>query len=257
MVKCRPHHPEGKARLERAFGIIEQSFLSALPGYNGGNPLKPRLKGRGKPVAPYDREPERLLEDLHLAIAQYNGTAQDGDLKGQSPKGMLEAKIERTGWRAQKIHDTDMFDLVFSREERRDVRQSMITIGHRLTPDTFALNDKAGARRKAEMIVRQRHELARREAKADATIDVQQMLSDAADLGPVHHNAPDGWTFTGLDKGGFLGAPISEEEARARQDTKERADMEEFLAACGGVKGERTAAATAGLSHAAYPACRR
>lgn len=44
---------------------------------------------------------------------------------------MLEAKIKLTGWRAQKINDPDMFDLVFSREERRDVRQSTITIGGR------------------------------------------------------------------------------------------------------------------------------
>ena len=73
-------------------------------------------------------------------------------------------------------------------------------------------------------------------------------LFDAADLDPVHHNAPDNWAFTGLDKGGFTGAPISEEEARVRQEAETRASMEEFIAACGGVKGERTAAVTAGLS---------
>ena len=43
------------------------------------------MKDSGKSIAPYDRGPERLLEDLHLAIAQYNGTAQDGDLQGRSP----------------------------------------------------------------------------------------------------------------------------------------------------------------------------
>ncbi len=269
VVKCRPHHPEGKARLEGAFGIIKKSFFSALPGYNGGNPLKPLLKGRGKPVAPYDRGPERLLEDLHLAIAQYNGTAQDGDLQGRSPKAMLEAKIALSGWRAQQINDADLFDLVFSREERRDVRQGRITIGtrsftgpvlaemigekqvsflvpwrdpdgailhfrdgviHRLAPDTCALNDRSGVHRRAEMVGLQHAELARRASKADATVDVQQMLSDAADLGPVQHNTADSWSFTALDKGSFIGGPISEEEARARQDAEWRADIEEFNA---------------------------
>ena len=268
VVKCRPHHPEGKARLEGAFGIIKKSFFSALPGYNGGNPLKPLMKGRGKPVAPYDRGPERLLEDLHLAIAQYNGTAQDGDLQGRSPKAMLEAKIALTSWRAQKIDDADLFDLVFSREARRDVRQGRITIGtrsftgpvlaemigekqapflvpwrdpdgtilhfrdgviHRLTPDTCALNDKSGVRRRAEMVGLQQEELARRASKADMTVDVQQLLSDAADLDPVQHNAPDSWSFTALDKGGFIGAPISEEEARARRDAEARTNIEELL----------------------------
>ncbi len=269
VVKCGRHHPEGKARLEGAFGVIKQGFFSALPGYNGGNPLKPLLKGRGKPVAPYDRGPERLLEDLHLAVAQYNGTAQHGDLKGHSPKGMLEAKIALTGWRAQKIDDSDLFDLVFSREERRDVRQGRITIGsqsytghvlaemigekqakflvpwrdpegsiihfrdgviHRLTPDIVALNDKAGARKKAEMVALQHEELTRRAAKADATVDVQRMLSDAADLGPVQHNAPDSWSFKSLDKAGVIAAPISEQEARERQNDEDRANMDEFIA---------------------------
>lgn len=51
VVKCRPYHPEGKARIEGAFGVITRGFISAFPGYNGGNILKPRLKSRGKAVA--------------------------------------------------------------------------------------------------------------------------------------------------------------------------------------------------------------
>ncbi|MFN4172142.1 MAG: Mu transposase C-terminal domain-containing protein [Pseudorhodobacter sp.] len=267
VVKCRPYHPEGKARIEGAFGIVSRGFLSALPGYNGGNILKPRLKSRGKPVAPYDRGPDRLIEDLHLAVAQYNGTVQQGDLAGLSPKAMLSAKAEATGWQAQRIDDPDMFDLVFSREERRALRQGTITIGnrrysgavlaklvgekkvtvlvpwrdpdgpvilfrdgviHHLTEESFALNDREGAVRKSEMVGLQKSEIARRKATA-AEVDVQKMLSDAADLGPVQHNPPANWGFNAIDKGGFLGAPISEAEARARQDEEDRADIEEYL----------------------------
>jgi hypothetical protein len=266
-VKCRPYHPEGKARIEGAFGVITRGFISALPGYNGGNILKPRLKSRGKAVAAYDRGPDRLIEDLHLAIAQYNGTVQQGDLAGLSPKAMLSAKAEATGWQAQRIDDPDMFDLVFSREERRDVRQGTIAVGkrkysgavlaeligekqvpvlvpwrdpngpiilfrdgviHHLTEETFALNDREGAVRKSGMVALQKAEIARRKATA-AEVDVQQMLSDAADLGPVQHNAPANWGFNAIDKGGFIGAPISEAEARARQDEEDRANIEEYL----------------------------
>lgn len=201
VVKCRPYHPEGKARIEGAFGGITRGFISALPGYNGGNILKPRLKSRGKAVASYDRDPDRLIEDLHLAIAQYNGTVQQGDLAGLSPKAMLSAKAEATGWQAQRIEDPDMFDLVFSREERRDVRQGTIVVGkrrysgpvlaeligekqvpvlvpwrdpngpiilfrdgviHHLTEETFALNDREGAVRKSAMVGLQKVEIARR-----------------------------------------------------------------------------------------------
>lgn len=215
VVKCRPYHPEGKARLEGAFGKIEEQFISALPGYNGGNFLKPRLQERGKLVAPYDRGPERLIEDLHLAVAQYNGTAQgrDTDLKGLSPKAMLEAKVALTAWQAQRIDPEDdvMFDLVFSREERRDIRQGTVTIGkrrycapilaemigekqvpilvphrdpngsailfrdgvvHRLEHEEFGVTDLAGAVRKSEMVGLQRAEIERRMAKADTSVDV-------------------------------------------------------------------------------------
>lgn len=131
VVKCRPYHPEGKTRIEGAFGGITRGFVNALPDYRGSNILKPRLKSRGKAVAPYGRGSDRLIEDLRLAIAQDNGTVQQGDLAGLSPKAMRSAKTEATGWQAQRIDDPDMSDPVSSREERRDVRQGTITIGKR------------------------------------------------------------------------------------------------------------------------------
>lgn len=78
------------------------------------------------------------------------------------------------------------------------------------------------------MVALQKDEIARRKATA-AEVDVQQMLSNASDLGPVQHNAPANWSFTAIDKGGFIGAPISEAEARVRQDDEDRANMEEYL----------------------------
>lgn len=99
---------------------------------------------------------------------------------------------------------------------------------HRLTCGTFALNDRGGAVRKSEMVALQKAEITRRKATA-VDVNVQQMLSDAADLGPVQHNAPANWSFTAIDKGGFIGAPISEAEARARQDAEARSLIEEYL----------------------------
>lgn len=126
VVKSRPHSPEGKGRLEGAFGILEHRFLSALPGYIAGDRMKSPTKSKGNPVNPYPHGPERLVEDILLAVAQYNGTAQEGQLGGLSPKAMLEARA--TGWTAQ-VPDADTFDLIFSREVRRDVRKGSITIG--------------------------------------------------------------------------------------------------------------------------------
>lgn len=288
VVKCRPHHPEGKARLERAFGQLEQTFISALPGYNGGNPLKPRLKARGKPVDPYTEAAGVLAADMALALAQFNGTAQQGALGDLSPKGMLEAKIAATGWRAQQIDPNDdlMFDLVFSHEEPRDVLQGSVTIGrrkytgnvltellghkhvpilvpyrdptgpvlilhegkiHRLTHDTVAMNDLGGAIRKSEMVRLQKDELARRTTSADPNVDVQELLSAAADLGPVEHNPPDTWRAGILDKGGFLTKPLTDREAQEREYEDDRAFIETFVLD----RGEGPAGATASPSCAA------
>lgn len=289
IIKCRPYHPEGKARLEGAFNVLERGFVSALPGYNGGNILKPRLAGRGKGVAPYGRGPTRLIEDLHRAVELYNGTAQQGDLAGLSPKAMLSQKAAEAGWQAQQIKPQDavMFDLVFSREERRDVRQGTVTIDgrrycapvlaemigekqvpilvpfrdptgpailfrdgviHQLTCEVFGVTDGQGALRKSQMVALQRAEIERRAAAA-AEVDVEQMLADAADLGPVEHNDPASWSFGVIDKGGFLAAPVSEAEALARHDAEVRDEINEFIALSRAGRRE-AAGATADLSRA-------
>jgi hypothetical protein len=289
VVKCRPYSPEGKGRLEGAFGILEARFISALPGYIAGDRMKSPTKSKGKPVDPYPHGPERLVEDITLAVAQFNGTAQDGQLGGLSPKAMLEAKIAASDWRAQ-VPDAETFDLVFSKEETRDVRKGGVSIGnrvysgpilaeligakqvpflvpmrnpegpilhwrdgviYRLEHETFALNDRDGARRKGEMDKLQKAEMARRTATADQDVDVQALLSASADLGPVAANPPDTWTVSTLDKAGVIGGAMTEAEAEAMDDAKARADMESILEEIRQFDGKNgPAAATAGPNSA-------
>jgi len=240
-----------------------------LPGYIAGDRMNSPTKSKGKPVDPYPHGPEQLLSDILLAVAQFNGTPQDGQLGGLSPKGMLEAKIAATGWTAQ-VPDEATFDLVFSKEVRRDVRKGSITIDnrayrgpvlaeligerqvpflvplrdpegpiiffrnnviHRLCAETFALNDRDGAKHKGTVIRLQKAEMNRRIATADSTVDVQHLLSASADMGPVACNPPDAWTFGTIDKAGVLGGPITKEEAEAAEEVRNRKELEEYLAA--------------------------
>ena len=101
VIKSRPYSPEGKGRLEGAFGILEARHLSALPGYIAGDRMNSPTKSKGRRVDPYPHRTDKLVSDIHLAVAQFNGTQQQGQLAGLSPKGMLEAKIRETGWHAQ------------------------------------------------------------------------------------------------------------------------------------------------------------
>ena len=278
VIKSRPYSPEGKGRLEGAFGILEARFLSALPGYIAGDRMNSPTKSKGKRVDPYPHGPDKLLSDIHLAVSQFNGTPQSGQLGGLSPKGMLEAKIVETGWHAQ-VPEEATFDLVFSKEVCRDVRKGAVKIDnraysgavlaeligekqvpflvpmrdpegpimcfrnniiHRLHHDSFALNDRDGAKRKGVMVRLQKDEIARRVATADQSVNVQQLLSDSADLGPVECNMPEEWTFASLDKAGVLGGPMAEEAVAEAEEARNRQEVVEYLAASGeGKRGAR------------------
>lgn len=263
VVTCPPYSPEGKGRLEGAFGILEHRHLSALPGYIAGDRMNSPTKSKGKPVDPYPHGPEQLLSDVILAVEQYNGTPQAGQLGGLSPKGMLNVKIEATGWKAQR-QDAAMFDLLFSKEVHRDVRKGSVTINnraysgevlgkltgerqvpflvpmrdpegpiiffrdnviHRLHCDMFALNDRAGAKAKGNLVKFQKAEMKRRIATADGTVDVQHLLSASAAMGPVAYNPPDAWTFGTIDKAGVLVGPITEDEAEAAEEASNRKEL--------------------------------
>jgi hypothetical protein len=76
VIKSRPYSPEGKGRLEGAFGILEARHLSALPGYIAGDRMNSPTKSKGKRIDPYPHGPDKLVSDIHLAVAQYNGTPQ-------------------------------------------------------------------------------------------------------------------------------------------------------------------------------------
>ena len=279
VVKCRPYSPEGKGALEGAFGILEKCFLSALPGYIAGDRMKSPTKSKGKRIDPYSLGVDQLVQDIALAVLQYNGTAQDGRLAGLSPKAMLDAKIEQNDWRAQ-VADEQAFDFIFSYEEERDVSKGSVTIGkraysgpvlaqlmgeknvkflvpmrdptgtilhlrgdtiHRLTCQTFGQLDRDGAKFKGDMDKGQKAEIAVRRAKGDANVNVQAMISATADLSPVAANPPDTWQMRVLDKDGILTAPRTEEEAREAEDAVHRANAEEFLALkeAGKARGQR------------------
>ncbi len=229
--------------------------------------MKSRTKSKGRPVDPYPHGLERLVADLHRAVDLYNGMAQDGRLGGLSPRARLHELIDATGWTADRPAP-DMFDLVFSREERRDVRHGHVTIGncayygdvlvgmsgekqvpilvpmrdpdgpailfrdgviHRLHPETFGQVDGQGARRQVQLAKAQKAAVARRRAGADLSIDAVELAAQAADTDPVRANPPNEWKVSVVDKTGMLSGPRSEQEARAAEDAEARAIIEDFL----------------------------
>ena len=272
IVKAKPYSPQSKGGLEGGFGILEKGFLRNLPGWIAGDRMNSPTQSKGRPVDPYPHGLERLVADLHRAVDLYNGMPQDGRLGGLSPRARLQELIDATGWAADRP-DPDMFDLVFSREERRDVRNGHVTINdrayygdvladmigerqvpilvpmrdpdgpailfrdgviHRLQPETFGQVDGHGAKRQAQLAKAQRSAVARRRAGADLSVDPMHLSAQAADLDPVRANPPNEWQVSFLDKTGKLSGPQSEEEARAAEEVEQRSILEDFLAHAGG-----------------------
>jgi hypothetical protein len=275
-VKSLPYSPEGKGRIEGAFGILEKGFLKALEGHIGGDRMKSPTKSKGKPRDPYPHGIAQFVEAFNLAVAQYNATPQSGQLRGLSPTAMLNGKIAETGWRADKP-SPEMFDLVFSKEITRDVNKGVVKIDnrpysgpvlaelvgekalpvlvplrdpegpvivfrdgviHQLTHETFGQMDGEGARKSSAMVAAQKAVMKRREGQADLTVDVPALISQSLDLSPPTANPPNNWTMVVNDKAGRLTAPRTEAEALAEEDAAARRHSEEFLALMGAGRRE-------------------
>lgn len=272
IVKAKPYSPQSKGGLEGAFDVLEDGFLRNLPGWIAGDRMNAPTKSKGRPVDAYPHGLARLLDDIHRAVDLYNGMPQEGRLGGLSPRAKLQELIDATGWAADRP-DPDMFDLVFSREERRDVRNGLVTIDnralygealvdmsgerqvpilvplrdphgpailfrdgviHRLHPESFGQVDGRGAKRQAQLAKAQKAAVAHRRDGADRATDPAQLVGQVADLDPVRANPPNEWNVSFLDKTGKLSGPRSEEEARAAEEDERRSILEDFLAHAGG-----------------------
>lgn len=151
MIKCRPYSPESKGRLEGSFQIFK-GIIKGLPGYIGGDRMKKPTQSKGRPVPPYPHGRERLIEDINRAVEIYNGTPQEGMLDGLSPWAAFQQKAVATGF-SPRHPDLEAFDLVFSREERRDVRNRRIELyGKHYYGDVLAGRDFLGARQIPVMV---------------------------------------------------------------------------------------------------------
>lgn len=151
MIKCRPYSPESKGRLEGSFQIFK-GIIKGLPGYIGGDRMKKPTQSKGKPVPPYPHGRERLIEDINRAVEIYNGTPQEGMLGGLSPWRTFQEKADATGF-SPRHPDLEAFDFVFSREEKRDVRNCRIELhGKHYYGDVLAGRDFLGARQIPVMV---------------------------------------------------------------------------------------------------------
>lgn len=283
---AKPYSPTSKGDIEGFFNILEGIF-KPLPGWIGGDRTNKKCANKGQVVQPYTRGLAALEDDIRAAVAIYNDRPQSGRLRGLSPLQALERKIARTGF-AARVPSEEAFDLIFSKPDSRTIRQGMIRFENTQwhTPDidglpngesvdilvplrkhrerifvrhggkdlgwaepgrVFEHGDRDGARRQSRLEKGRVDAVRRLKSQVDPDVSTFDMQKAAVERIAPAVPAPELWATSAIDK---TSPALSAAEREAAEDAATRELMQEFLAASGKVKGERTAAATAGLSRA-------
>jgi hypothetical protein len=142
--KARAYSPQSKGDIENLFRIL-QGIYQSWPGYIGGDRTNKKSVNKGKVVQPYTRGLAQLEADIHAMTAIYNGRLQSGRLNGLSPLEMQERKIAETEFVA-RVPDEESFDIIFSRQDVRTIRQGCINRAgnqyHAPFLDTLPMGDK-------------------------------------------------------------------------------------------------------------------
>ncbi len=134
VIRALPYNARSKV-IEPAIRVLVQQYLALIPGFMGGDRLKPLIETVGKPTEAYPGTIQALFADLERAIAVFNATPRDGR-DGRSATDLWQAAVN-AGWRPAKA-DLATLTEVMSRPLTRTVKRGAIRIGnHDYTSDSL------------------------------------------------------------------------------------------------------------------------
>lgn len=126
IINALPYNASAKP-IERWFGDFEKRYLSALPGWIGGDRMKKKQEAVGRTVAPFGTF-EEFVPAFYGMLRAYEHARQgrDSALKGQSPAGAFKAHVE-DGW-AATVMSRDEVRAACAKTETRKVTQGAISV---------------------------------------------------------------------------------------------------------------------------------
>ncbi|KQP48970.1 hypothetical protein [Methylobacterium sp. Leaf108] len=130
ITRAAPYNAAAKGILEGSFRVIEQTILSPLTGYIGGDRMKARTANLGKAPSPFDGTFDDFAHDFHELLRFYNSKRQTGDLAGRSPE-QAYAQAVADGWKRTDIDPLALMT-AFSIEATRKVVDGKINVGGEL-----------------------------------------------------------------------------------------------------------------------------
>ncbi|WP_162242031.1 Mu transposase C-terminal domain-containing protein [Methylobacterium sp. Leaf125] len=127
LIRATAYNAAAKGILEGSFRVIEQTILSAVPGYIGGDRMNSRRANLGKAPSPFNGSFDDFAHDFVGLLAFYNTKRQTGDLAGRSPE-QAYAQAVAAGWQRTDVDELALMT-AFSMEARRTVQDGKIRIG--------------------------------------------------------------------------------------------------------------------------------
>lgn len=123
VIRAKAYNASAKP-IEGIFRVLEYQFFKVIPGWIGGDRMRQKSANVGKAPMPFPGSFEELKARIQAMIGLYNESPQRGSLKGLSPHGSFRMAIA-AGWAMTEV-STDTFQLAFSEEKTRTVRQGVI-----------------------------------------------------------------------------------------------------------------------------------
>ena len=124
IVRAQPYNAPAKS-IEPAFGVIERSVLSQLPGWIGGDRMRAPTKNVGRKPEVWPGAEDEFRQAFQTALEVYETTPQhDGELGGQSPREAFAAAVDR-GWERTAI-DAEALRTIFADEHPRTVERGCV-----------------------------------------------------------------------------------------------------------------------------------
>ena len=128
--RATAYNAAAKGILEGSFRVIEQTILSAVPGYIGGDRMNSKSANLGKAPSPFDGTFDDFSHDFTGLMDFYNTKRQTGDLRGRSPE-QVYAQAVADGWRRTDVDPLALMT-AFSIEATRKVVDGKISVGGEL-----------------------------------------------------------------------------------------------------------------------------
>lgn len=124
VIRANPYNAPAKP-IEGLFSVIENTVLSMIPGWTGGDRMRSKTHNVGKEPLPYPGTWDEFHAAIATAVSFYHITTQRGTMAGLSPSQAYGTHIE-AGWTRTHV-DERVLLMAFADEETRKVGGGYVT----------------------------------------------------------------------------------------------------------------------------------